>query len=65
MQTQFSIRLERVEDCEMERRRLYVIVTERDGNGHQEGDVWIPIEQLPNLIRDLQTFIAKQVEQAA
>lgn len=63
--TQFNIRLEQVEDCDRdEPRRLYVIVAERDGNGHEEGDIWIPIELLPQLVSDLQTYL-KPMELAA
>ncbi len=66
MTTQFSIRLQQVEDCDRdEPKQLYVIVTERDGNGHEEGDIWIPVELLPNLICDLQTLTSNPTEQAA
>jgi flagellin-specific chaperone FliS len=52
----FEIRLEHSLDCETETERPYVIVTEFDETGHQEGDIWIALEQLPQLITDLTTF---------
>lgn len=56
--TQFNIRLQRVQDCDLdEPQKLYVIVAETDQTGHQEGDIWIPIEALPQLVSDLQTYL--------